>query len=312
MVARSRLGIVLLVPPPLDREVDGLRRACGDTARHRVRPHITLVPPVNVRADDVPAALARVRDAAAEIGRPLHLRLGPPDTFLPDSATLHLAVDGSAEDLAALRRLHDLVLRPPLARSLAWPFVPHVTLADEASPERIAAGLAALADYQVEVAFDEVHVLREELAADRSHRWVPVADHPLRPRAVVGRGGVALELSASARTDPEALAFEAAERALAMAGSDEGEASGAALVGDAAGPAGAAGDEPAVGLGVRPVVVVARREGQVVGLARGWVDASEAVITTVVVAAAHRGQGIARHLRAALLHEAARHQGTGW
>ena len=43
-------AVALLLPEPLDVEVDALRRACGDPMLERVRPHVTLVPPVNVRA----------------------------------------------------------------------------------------------------------------------------------------------------------------------------------------------------------------------------------------------------------------------
>ena len=46
---RVRLGVVLLVPPPVAGEIDGLRRAVGDGALGKVAPHVTLVPPVNVR-----------------------------------------------------------------------------------------------------------------------------------------------------------------------------------------------------------------------------------------------------------------------
>lgn len=38
-----QLGVVLLIPPPIATEVDGLRRALGDGARPRIAPHVTLV-----------------------------------------------------------------------------------------------------------------------------------------------------------------------------------------------------------------------------------------------------------------------------
>ena len=131
---RLRLGVALLLPEPLATQVDGLRRACDDGALDRVPPHLTLVPPVNVRVDDVAAALQVLRDAAGGT-RPFTLRLGPPSTFLPDTPTLHLAVGGSGDATAVLRRLRDGVFRPPLERPLTFPFVPHVTLADEMEPE---------------------------------------------------------------------------------------------------------------------------------------------------------------------------------
>ncbi len=64
-MARVRLGVALLVPPPFDTEIDGLRRALGDGALGRIPAHLTLVPPVNVREERLGEALAALRRAAA-------------------------------------------------------------------------------------------------------------------------------------------------------------------------------------------------------------------------------------------------------
>ena len=48
-MGRVRLGVALLIPPPFDREVDGLRRALDDGSLGRIPAHLTLVPPVNVK-----------------------------------------------------------------------------------------------------------------------------------------------------------------------------------------------------------------------------------------------------------------------
>jgi 2'-5' RNA ligase len=193
-----RLGVALLVPPPVDAEVDGLRRALGDGALGRIPAHLTLVPPVNVREDRLGAALAVLRSAAAAT-RPFTVTLGPPATFLPDNPTVHLAVT----DDERVRALRDRVFVDPLARPLTWPFVPHVTLADEADRDRIPAALAALADYRVDVAFSRVHLLRE----GPGRVWAPIADAPFTTPAVVGRGGIPVELTVSDHVDPEAAAL---------------------------------------------------------------------------------------------------------
>ena len=266
---RARLGVALLLPPPLAAEVDGLRRGLGDGGLGRIPAHITLVPPVNVRDDRLADALAVLREGAAAT-RPFSVVLGPPATFLPHSPVVYLPVAG---DAAAVRALRDRVFRPPLARSLSWPFVPHVTLADEADPARIEASLSALDRYQVSASFDGVHLLREL----PGRVWQPIADAPFSAPGVIGRGGLPLELAVSERLDPEATALAA--RAWPEPTPD---------------PHGQAGHP------VRPFAVTARREGRVVGAATGHTHGEQARLDQLVVEVAQRGQGIGTHLWAAV------------
>jgi 2'-5' RNA ligase len=246
-----------LLPAPVSTEVDGLRRAVGDGSLRRIPAHLTLVPPVNVAEARLPEALGVLRRAAAAT-RSLTLELGPPRTFLPDSPVLYLAVEGEVTEVHALR---GRVMRDPLARTTSWPFVPHVTLADSASPEVIEAAVTALGRYRAEVRFDRVHLLRE--SADRG--WEPIAEAPLRPPAVIGRGGLPVELSVTVRLDPEATGFV-----------EQSEGAG------------------------RPFAVTARREQQVVGVATGFLRDGVTHLDTVLVDVGQRRQGIGSHLLAAV------------
>lgn len=266
---KRRLGVVLLVPPPWATEIDGLRRALGDGGRGRIPVHLTLVPPVNVREDRIPDALAVLRDAA-ERTRPMTVRLGPPATFLPINPVAYLPVTG--EGLDAVHQLRDRVFRPPLERSLTWSFVPHVTVADDAVPERIAAAVTALADYEVDVTFDRVHLLEE--GAGRT--WRPIADVPFGPPAVIGRGGLEVVLHRSHHLDVEAEDWSAREWAaysLAEYGTAEED---------------------------DPFAIVARRAGEVVGTATGAVRGDEAYLARLIVSADDRATGVGSHLLAAV------------
>ncbi len=231
---------MLLVPSPLAEAVDGLRRAFSDPALEHVPPHITLVAPVNVRADDVADGLRVLRDAAAEVG-PLDLVIGPVARFEGDEHVAYLSVRGDDRTTAALGRLQSRCFRAPFERKVDHGFVPHVTLTQGIDAGRLDAVLAAAAGWEGEtVRTDALHLL-EERHPPEGKRWTPIADVPLGPRAVVGRGGLELELTASRLLDPEA----------AVALPD--------------GPSDAELAEAQDGL-----TVVARLEGQVVGVARGY------------------------------------------
>ncbi|MDQ3353121.1 MAG: GNAT family N-acetyltransferase [Actinomycetota bacterium] len=273
---RLRLGVALLVPRPVADEIDVLRRACGDKGPARIAAHCTLVPPVNVREDRLDDALAALRRAAAAT-RLITVVLGPPATFLPVNPVLYLEVDDVAE---AVRALRDRVFVEPLARSLTWPFHHHVTVVDGGDPERLGAAAQVLAGYRAEVAFERIHLLQEQRDGEGQRIWRPIADAAFAAPAMVGRGGLELELAVSESLDPEARAF--CEREWAVHDHDRyGEVM------------------------PRDLAITARREGRVVGTAKGWTSAPSAHLDDLVVAAAHRNEGIGAHLVAAFLSEAA-------
>lgn len=261
-MARQRLGVVLLVPQPMATQIDGLRRALGDGALGRIEPHVTLVPPVNVADRDLPNAFAIVRAAAATVP-PLELRLGPVATFAPVNPVAYLRVGGEGQVLDALERLRAACLQGPLERPQDHEFVPHVTVADDLVAERLGPAPAVLADFTATITVDRVHVLAEQ----PGRVWRPVADALLGERpATVGRGSLPLELVTSGRPDPLAAALLSFEEATA-------------------------------GL---PFAITAYRDGQVVGAAWGWSARGALELADGTVAVEHRGQGIGRHLLAAV------------
>jgi 2'-5' RNA ligase/GNAT superfamily N-acetyltransferase len=265
---RLRVGAALLVPPPERDEIDGLRRALGDPSLGRVPAHLTLVPPVNVRREDLGQALHALRAAAGSAPPALALRLGPPETFLPDSPVLYLAVGG---DLEGLRRVRDAVFVGPLSRSLTWPFVPHVTLLDGADPSGMEAATTVLGGYRIDSSISRICLL-QEIRGPAGRAWTVVADAFFGRPSIVGTGSpLALELVRSQVIDPEAAAL---------------------LQSEGAGPA---PGEPAT----RQLVVTARREGDVVGVAAARLTPDGGEIG-VLVASSHRGQGIGTHLLAAV------------
>lgn len=260
-MAKHRVGVVLLLPPAVAAEVDGLRRALGDPALHRVPAHITLVPPVNVRADRFDDALALLREAAAAT-EPFSLLLNPPASFLPDNPVLFLEVGGN---VTAMRALRDRIFREPLERTLTWPFVPHVTLADGAPVDRITQAMVALADYRSSFRAERVHLLEE----GPGRVWSAVADAAFAPPSVIGRGGLPVELVVTEEVAPDVRRWLAAQWA-------------------------EIDPEPEI-----PLVVTARRDGGVVGVARGRRAGEWAYLSELIVHASYRREGIGSHLLAA-------------
>lgn len=272
--------MALLLAAPAALEVQGLRRALGDGSLDRIAPHVTLVPPVNVRPDALGEALAVLRTAAAGQRGPLELDLGPVETFMPTNPVVFLDVSGAGLEPLAL--LHRAVSAGPLLRVERWPWRPHVTLCDEAPVDRAVAAPAALAHYRATASLDRVVLLEE-----RDRRWRPLADACLGPPAVVGRGGLELEITEGGLLGPDVWTIlehqagvPAALEALRTAG-------------DAGYPG---------GQGPHRVVLTGRREGGVVGVAAAWAEACPGgqVHVLVLVEGASRGQGAGRALLLAL------------
>jgi GNAT superfamily N-acetyltransferase len=128
------------------------------------------------------------------------------------------------------------------------------------------------------VTFDRVHLLEER--PDRV--WEAIAEAPFRAAAVIGRGGLPLELTVTTTLDAEASAFQDAEwgaYARASYGAD------------------AAPD--------MPMAVTARRDGRIVGIAAGQVTGDMAYLANLITAADVRNQGVGAALLAAFESEAA-------
>lgn len=286
---RWRLGVALLIPEPFATEINGLRRALGDGSFDRIPPHITLVPPVNVRVDDVTAAMAVLRKACREL-EPFDVELGPVATFYPNTPAVILAVKRGGSE--SVLRLRDAVFIRPLARSLSWPFVPHVTLSDEVEPERINHCLKAMESFGAAVEFDRVHLLREEAG----RKWIPIADATFGAPSVVGRGGREVELFESRLLDPVAkLLF------------DSVFAKGPVDIG----PVHLSDDGAKVLFDPRSLIetdiaVAAHVDGSVVGVVAGRLDGSVFMLNALIVAPTHRNQGIGSHLVAAVCLAAAK------
>ncbi len=270
-VPRLRLAVALLIPPPVDREVDGLRRALGSGALARIPPHVTVVPPVNVDEGALDEVLGLLRQGAARTPA-LRLELGPTATFWPDNRVVYLAVGGDVTQAESLRQA---MMAGPLASRAHGrrPFVAHVTLTARAPAPAIPWIVESLGAFREEVVVERVHLLRER----PGQIWDPIADASLSPPAVVGRGGLEVELGRSDRADPAVAAWSQRE----WAAFDQ------ATYGPDWAPD-------------QPFAITARSDGEVVGLAEGLMRGDTCLLERMIVGRASQDRGVGTKLLAAV------------
>jgi 2'-5' RNA ligase len=144
-VGTVTIGVSIAVPEPHGSLLQERRAGFGDAAAHGIPTHVTLLPPTEVDAAQLPAIEAHLVDAAGA-GRPFPMRLSGTGTFRPLSPVVYVqVVEGGAACTWLQKQIR--AASGPLARELHFPYHPHVTVAhgiDDASMDR---AFEALADY---------------------------------------------------------------------------------------------------------------------------------------------------------------------
>lgn len=140
------IGVSIAVPEPHGSLLQERRTGFGDAAAHGIPTHVTLLPPTEIEAADLPAVDAHLGEVAAT-GRPFPMRLCGTGTFRPLSPVVYLKVVEGAEVCA---RLQQLVRDPsgPLVRELLFPYHPHVTVAHGIDEEAMDRAFEDLSGYE--------------------------------------------------------------------------------------------------------------------------------------------------------------------
>jgi 2'-5' RNA ligase len=140
------LGVVVSIPEPWAELLVEWRRKCGDPQASLVPPHVTLLPPTEVPVTQraaISAHLARVAAGHA----PFDMLLAGTDTFRPVSEVVFVAVERGMTECA---RIATDVRSGPLARSLNFPYHPHVTVAHDVPTDMLDMACAGLAELRAE------------------------------------------------------------------------------------------------------------------------------------------------------------------
>ncbi|GAA1954790.1 2'-5' RNA ligase family protein [Kitasatospora viridis] len=119
------IGVAVTVPEPYGSVVQDTRAGHGDPLARAIPTHVTLLPPTEVAAEALPRVRAHLA-AVAAARRPFRMLLHGSGSFRPVSPVVFIRVEEGAQEC---RELEAEVRSGPLARELAFPYHPHVTVA---------------------------------------------------------------------------------------------------------------------------------------------------------------------------------------
>ncbi|MFD7902874.1 2'-5' RNA ligase family protein [Kitasatospora sp. NPDC059722] len=119
------IGVSVSVPDPFGARIQDARAGHGDPLARSIPTHVTLLPPTEVPAGELPKIEEHLA-AVAAAHRPFRMLLRGGGTFRPVSPVVFVRVEEGAQEC---RLLEADVRSGPLARELAFPYHPHVTVA---------------------------------------------------------------------------------------------------------------------------------------------------------------------------------------
>lgn len=123
-------SLVAYLPDPLGEYLDRVRQELVPSCR--LRAHVTILPPRPI-SDSVENAEAQLNDHLSEL-EPFSVHAAQVDMFSISSVVYVSLGDG----VSKLRRLHDSLNTGALKFCEPFPYYPHLTLAQQLTPEQIA------------------------------------------------------------------------------------------------------------------------------------------------------------------------------
>ncbi|MGY1825587.1 MULTISPECIES: 2'-5' RNA ligase family protein [unclassified Blastococcus] len=165
------LGVIVPVPEPWSALLVDWRTKVGDRQAALVPPHVTLLPPTEVPVADRDAITEHLA-AVAAAHPPFDMHLAGTGTFTPVSDVVFVTV---ARGIGNCELLANDVRQGPLARSLSFPYHPHVTVAHDVPADMLELAYCGLQDLSAE--FRVEHFTEFEQSAAGS--WVVAREYPL-------------------------------------------------------------------------------------------------------------------------------------
>lgn len=167
-------GVAVTVPSPFRERLRAARAAVGDPMAGAIPPHVTLLPPTPIEAEDLPGFTAHLQRVAASHPA-FEMRLNGAGTFRPISPVVFVQVSFGISSCEELER----ALRSgPVERTLEFPYHPHVTVAHHVPEARLDAAFEALGGFRARFTVASIDLYEQGVDAV----WRPQRAFPLGRR----------------------------------------------------------------------------------------------------------------------------------
>lgn len=167
MNGRLTIGVAIALPEPHHSELRACRTRAGDPQARRIPPHVTLLPPTEAGAADLPVIEKHLACVARQ-HRPFELHLSGTGTFRPVSQVVFVQV---AAGLSECEVLEAAVRSGPLYRETSFPYHPHVTVAHDVPSAALDAAYDELRGYDARFPVDGFTMFEQDDAGVwRPHR----------------------------------------------------------------------------------------------------------------------------------------------
>ena len=137
------IGVAIGIPEPYTSELQGWRERLGDPNAADIPPHVTLLPPTELRTDDLGEVEAHLQ-AVAQGHAPFTMHLRGSGTFRPISPVVFVPI---VQGIGECEQLETAVRSGPLERDVRFPYHPHVTVAHDVSDELLDKAFEELSTY---------------------------------------------------------------------------------------------------------------------------------------------------------------------
>lgn len=151
------LGAIIAIPPPWNEQLTAWRARAGDPLADLVMPHVTLIPPTSIGTADLDQVLCQM-SATCEQTRGFALDLRGAGTFRPISDVVFVAV---SRGISECELLAQELRQGPFDTPLAFPYHPHVTVAQNVAPQLLDEVYECLEDFKADFVVDHIALHRQ-------------------------------------------------------------------------------------------------------------------------------------------------------